>query len=57
MPGLGLALGAVIAAMPLVMEELDQVGGQRLIHVVGLEPGRRYDAIDPAKNPPNYWPR
>jgi len=55
--GLGLALGAIIAAMPMVMEELEQADGQRLVHIVGLDPARRYDLTDPAKNPPNYWPR
>lgn len=59
MPGLGLALGAVIAAMPMVMEELEQVDSQRpaLVHIVGLEPSRRYEVTDPLVKPPNYWPR
>jgi hypothetical protein len=51
------ALGAVIAAMPMLMEDLEQVDGQRLVHIVGLDPGRRYEVTDPAANPPNYWPR
>lgn len=57
MAGLGLALGAVIAAMPLIVEELEQAEGQRLIHVVGLHHERRYETTDPVKNPPVYWPR
>jgi hypothetical protein len=57
MIGLGLALGAVIAAMPAVIEELEQADGQRLIHVVGLDPSRRFESRDPAREPPAYWPR
>lgn len=57
MPGLGLALGAVIAAMPMVMEELERAEGQRLVHIVALEPTRRFEIIDPVQQPPVYWPR
>lgn len=57
MIGLGLALGSIIAAMPIVMEELEQADGQRLVHIVGLDPGRRYELTDPAVAPPRYWPR
>jgi hypothetical protein len=57
MAGLGLALGAVIAAMPMVAEELEQADSQRLVHIVGLEPSRRYEITDPAAEPPTYWPR
>jgi hypothetical protein len=53
------AMGAVIAAMPLIVRELDAADGQRLIHIKGLNPGskQRFDLIDPAKEPPRYWPR
>jgi PIN like domain len=55
--GLALALGAVIAAMPAVMAELEAADGQRLVHIVSLDPGRRrFEAIDPARDPPRYWP-
>jgi hypothetical protein len=57
MAGLGLALGSIIAAMPMVMDELERAEGQRLVHIAGLNPSHRYDVADPAKNPPNYWPR
>jgi hypothetical protein len=57
MVGLGLALGAIIAAMPMVMDELDEADGQRLVHITGLEPFRRYEMTDPAAAPPTYWPR
>jgi hypothetical protein len=55
--GLGLALGAVIAAMPLVMEALELTAGQQLVHITGLDPTRRFAMTDPSINPPNYWPR
>ena len=56
--GLALALGAVIAAMPMVMDELAEADGQRLIHIAGLDPRNRYDSTDPKERPPSqYWPR
>ena len=55
--GLALALGAVIAAMPAVMDELENADGQMLVQIVSLEPARRYVLIDPRKKPPAYWPR
>ncbi|XUL94483.1 hypothetical protein ACQ86D_22010 [Streptomyces galilaeus] len=59
MVGLGLAMGAVIASMPLIVRELETVEGQQLIHIKGLNPGvkQRFDLVDPAKEPPRYWPR
>jgi hypothetical protein len=54
--GLALATGALIAAMPLVMDELERADGQRLVRIAGLDPSRRYVAVDPKKNPPVYWP-
>lgn len=53
--GLGLAIGAVVAAMPSVIEHLEAVNSQRLIHVKGLDPKNRFDSVDPTKNPPRYW--
>jgi len=56
--GLASALGSVIAAMPAVMAELDEADGQRLVHIVSLDPGRRRsEIIDPSQDPPSYWPR
>jgi hypothetical protein len=58
LPGLALAIGAVIAAMPAVMLELEAARGQRLVRIVSLDHNaKRYDAIDPAIAPPAYWPR
>ena len=54
--GLALAVGAIIAAMPAVMEELGAAGGQRLVSIHGLAPGKkRYDIVDPRRDPPRYW--
>jgi hypothetical protein len=56
--GLALALGAIIAAMPMVVEELENASGQRLILVTAIDPRRRFDITDPRKTPPSpYWPR
>lgn len=58
--GLALALGAIISAMPRVMEDLESVTGQRLVRVVALDPApaRRYEITDPRRDPPSpYWPR
>lgn len=58
--GLALALGAVISAMPKVVEELEAGSGQRLVRVVALDPapGRRFEITDPRRDPPSpYWPR
>lgn len=56
--GLALALASVIAAMPMVAEELDQADGQRLVSVTEVDPRRRFEIIDPAvKAPSAYWPR
>lgn len=59
MTGLGLAMGAVMAAMPLIGGELDETDTQQLIHIKGLNPAskHRFDRLDPAVTPPSYWPR
>lgn len=55
--GLALAIGAVVAAMPSVMEYLESSDSQRLVLVKGLDPTprRRFDAVNPQRNPPRYW--
>jgi PIN like domain len=56
--GLALALGAVIAAMPMIMPELEASSGQLLVHIAGLDPRRRFEITDPRRQSPSpYWPR
>jgi hypothetical protein len=58
--GLALALGAIIAAMPMVMQELEVADGQRLVRITSLDPRprSRFEVTDPQRNPPSvYWPR
>lgn len=55
--GLALAIGAIIASMPAVVEALEAANGQRLVEIHGLDPNRRYRIIDPRRDPPRYWPR
>lgn len=58
MRGLALALGAIIAAMPMVMQELEESDGQRLVRITSIEPRDRFQTIDPRRTPPSpYWPR
>ncbi|WP_221354437.1 hypothetical protein [Streptomyces beigongshangae] len=55
--GLALAIGAIIAAMPFVVRELDAADCQRLVHIRGLSPvpGQRFESQDPRQKPPRYW--
>jgi hypothetical protein len=56
--GLALALGAIIASMPMVMEDLQKATGQRLILISAIDPRRRFEMTDPQKTAPSpYWPR
>lgn len=58
MRGLALAIGAVIAAMAMVMPELEGASGQRLVQIASIEPRRRFEITDPQREPPSaYWPR
>lgn len=56
--GLGLAMATVCAALPSVLQELASAGGQRLVTLKGIDPGRdhRYGVRDPAIDPPKFWP-
>jgi PIN like domain len=56
--GLGLAMAAVCAALPSVLQELAATDGQRLVTLKGLDPGRdhRYGVRNPAIDPPKFWP-
>ena len=54
--GLALAIGGIIAAMPMVVPDLENAGGQRIVLVTAIDPRRRYEITDPAKRPPSpYW--
>jgi PIN like domain len=56
--GLALAVAAILAAMPDVVDALENESGQRLVRIVGLRPTRRsFEVIDPQREPPAYWPR
>lgn len=57
--GIALAMGAVVAAMPLIIAELEETDSQRLIQIKGLnpDPKARYECVDPKVDPPRYWPR
>jgi hypothetical protein len=59
LPGLALCVGAIIAAMPLIIQDLDNADGQRIVSIKGLggSPSARYTIIDPRRDPPEYWPR
>jgi hypothetical protein len=58
MRGLGLAIGAIVAAMPMVMEKLVEADSQRLVKITSIDTGKRFDMTDPRRNPPSpYWPR
>lgn len=55
--GVGLALGAIAAAMPLVMDELHKADSQRLIRIARLDhhPKARFEMMDPRRSQPKYW--
>jgi hypothetical protein len=55
--GLALAIGAVVAAMPDVVEHLENAESQRLVQVKGLDPNpkHRFESTDPTRHPPRYW--
>jgi hypothetical protein len=56
MRGLALAVGALIAAMPMVMEKLAEADGQRLVKVTSIDPRGRFDLTNPRREPPSsYW--
>lgn len=58
MRGLALAIGALIAAMPMVMEQLAGADSQRLVKITSIDPRQRFDLTDPQRTPPSpYWPR
>lgn len=54
--GYGRAVGAVVAAMPEIIDALEVAGGQRLIRIPALK-AARHEIVDPAIDPPRYWRR
>ena len=55
--GLGLAAGAICAAIRPIVEELDHAPSQRLVRIIRLSrPKRRFEVQDPTTDPPRYWP-
>jgi hypothetical protein len=53
--GLALAISAVVSAMPSIITRLEDADGQLLVHVKGIDPNNRFDAVDPQRHPPPYW--
>lgn len=55
--GVGLSMGAVAAAMPLIMAELQAAEGQRLVRISSLDhrPKARFEMVDPRRAQPKYW--
>lgn len=55
--GLGLASGAICAAIHPLVEELEPVRTQRIVRITGLGPARRrFTITDPSVEPPSdYW--
>lgn len=54
--GLALAIAAVMAAIRQVVRELEDAGGQRLVEIRTIQPGKRHRITDPRVDPPPYWP-
>lgn len=56
MKRLALAVAGIVAAMPDILEALEDVGSQRLVSIASLSPRtRRYEMVDPRRSPPPYW--
>ena len=49
--GLELALGSIIAAMPMVVNELEEATQQMLVRITAVDPIRRYVLTDPRTAP------
>jgi len=55
--GVGRAMGAVLIAMPDIVEDLSDAKGQRLVQIFSVNAGaKRFTSIDPVQTPPPYWP-
>lgn len=54
--GLALAMGAILAAIRQVVQELQDADGQRLVLIQEIRNERRHETTDPKFDPPPYWP-
>jgi len=54
--GLAAAIGSVVAAIRLVIRDLEAADGQRLVAIQAIVAGRRHEIVDPLVDPPPYWP-
>lgn len=56
--GLALAIGALVATMPMVVDQLAEADAQRLVKITSIDPRQRFEVIDPRRVAPSvYWPR
>jgi hypothetical protein len=53
--GLGLAMAAILASVPTILEHLASVKSQRLVRIAAIPPSNRFTTVDPRKDPPRYW--
>jgi predicted nuclease of predicted toxin-antitoxin system len=53
--GFARAVGALVAAMPDVVEDLEAANGQRLVEITKLDRRKRHKVTNPRKDPPPYW--
>ncbi|MDI1465010.1 DUF5615 family PIN-like protein [Catellatospora sp. KI3] len=56
--GLGVAIGAVCAGLPVALAELAEAPSQRLVYLKGIDPtsSGRLQVTDPTVSPPKFWP-
>jgi hypothetical protein len=55
--GTARVIGSIVAAMPYVVEDLEQESGQRIVELQLLSAGRRHEVFDPARERERfpYW--
>lgn len=53
--GLALAIAAITAAMPRLVDALAEADGQRLARIQSLRDMDRHEITDPRRDPPAYW--
>jgi hypothetical protein len=52
--GLARVIGSVVAAMPYVLDDLDEADGQRIVELALLAARRRHEVYDPRKESARY---